>query len=144
MTSRLVQALTISLVLLSFTLGMHTRGLAQNGLPIPEGTVKLVYFIEENDRFVVSDIRSGQFVELRRQANESLLDKAVANQVVVLITNRRYVAYSARTQTWHEFKRRAGEGYVSIEAADFSAFLVTTDRLVSFNGLTGTWSEQRR
>lgn len=132
------------LLLITMLAGAYVFATAQAALLVPDGTVKLVYFFEEDDKFVVSDIRSGAFVELRRQANEKLIDKAVANQVVILVTNRRYVAYSAQTQTWHEFKRRAKEGFVRVEAADFSAFLVTTDRLISFNGLTGTWSEHRR
>lgn len=117
---------------------------AASPLIVPDATVKLVYFFAEHDKYIVSDIRANQFVELRRQAKEELLDKAVANQVVVLVTNQRYVAYSALTQTWHSFKRRANEEFVSIEAADFSAFLVTSDRLISFNGQTGSWAEQRR
>jgi len=117
---------------------------ANNPLVIPDGTVKLVYFFEEDDKYIVSDIRNNQFVELRRKAQEQLLEKAVANQVVVLVTNQRYVAYSALTTSWHTLKRRASEKFISVEAADFSAFLVTNKRLVSFNGQTGTWAEQRR
>ncbi len=121
-----------------------TGAYAQSPLPLSPGeTAKTVYLIIEEDEFVAADAGASVFVELRRQAKEELIEKAVAEQVIVLATNQRFVAYSTLTKSWHELKRRANEQLVVIQAEDFSALVTTTDRYLTFNGQTGVWGQRK-
>jgi len=105
---------------------------------------KLVFLIIENDKYIVSDIRSNRFVELRRSAKERLIDTAEAEQVVVIATNQRYTAYSARVQAWVDIRTQAGERLQSIRADDFAVLITTNKRYLSFNGANGVWNSRAR
>lgn len=107
-------------------------------------TSKLVFLIIEDDNFIASDIRSSRFVELRRKAQEKVVDSSEAAQVVVIVTNQRIVAYSPLVQAWRGLRTQAGERLDSIKTEDFAALVITNQRLLSFNGAAGVWSERKR
>jgi len=123
---------------------------AQAGPPsIPHGLIqsspaKLVFLTVEDDAYIISDIGSNRFVELRRKAKEKLIETAEAKQIVVIATNQRITAYSALTGNWNELRRQANEKTLSIRAEDFAALVITNQRLLNFNGVSGTWAERDR
>jgi len=123
---------------------------AQAGPPVvPHGLIqtspaKLVFLTVEDDSYIVSDIGSNRFVELRRKAKEKLVDTAEAKQIVIIATNQRITAYSALTGSWSELRRQANEKTLSIRAEVYAALVITNQRLLNFNGASGTWTERDR
>jgi len=116
---------------------------------VPHGLVqaspaKLVFLTVETDAYIISDIGSNRFVELRRKAKEKLVDTAEAKQIVIIATNQRITAYSALTGRWSELRRQANEKTLSIRAEDYAALVTTNQRLLSFNGASGVWTERDR
>ena len=127
-----------------FFSGVHANPpIVPHGL-IPTSQAKLVFLTLEPDAFIVSDIRSNRFVELRRKAKEKLIETAEAKQVVVIVTNQRITAYSALTGSWSELRTQANEKPQSIRAEDYAAMVTTNQRLLSFNGASGVWTERDR
>lgn len=113
-------------------------GLAESTLP------KLVYLIEEDGELIASNIKFNRFDELKLQAKESVVQYAVANAVIVLVTNKRIVAYSVYAASWKILDREADEQVKTISAEDYAALVVTSKRYLSFNGKTGVWAETQR
>ena len=105
---------------------------------------KLVFLSIEENKYIVSDIRSNRFIELSRRAKERLIDSAEAKQIVLLASNQRFTAYSALTQTWSEIRTQAGEKLESIRAEDYAALVTTNQRFLSYSGENGIWTEHDR
>lgn len=111
---------------------------------IAASPAKLVFLSIEANKYIVSDIRSNRFIELRRSAKERLIDSAEAKQVVILATNQRFTAYSALTQAWSKIRTQAGEQLESIRAEDYAVLVTTNQRLLNYNGANGVWTEYDR
>lgn len=111
---------------------------------IPASPAKLVFLTIEADKYIVSDIRSNRFVELRRQAKERLIDSAEAKQIIIIASNQRFSAYSALTQSWSSIRSQAGEKLEAIRAEDYAALITTNQRLLSYSGASGVWIQKNR
>ncbi len=108
-----------------------------------EAVPKQVHLIVEDGRLVASNIRFSRFDVLKLNARERIVDKAVGEGVIVVITSQRYIGYGV-TSGWRSMRTEAGEQLEEITVEDFAALIITNRRLLNFNGQTGVWGERKR
>lgn len=111
---------------------------AENGIP------KLVYLMIDDDKLIASNIKFNRFDDMKLQAKEKVLEHAVGNAVIVVITNKRIIGYSVYTATWRSRNIEPDEDVSTIAAEDYSALVETSKRFLSFNGKNGVWAETQR
>jgi hypothetical protein len=126
------------LLALSLLLSFANSVFAENGIP------KLVYLMIDDDKLIASNIKFNRFDDLKLQAKEKVLEHAVGNAVIVVVTNKRIIGYSVYTATWRSRGIEADEDVSSIAAEDYSALVQTSKRFLSFNGKNGVWAETQR
>jgi hypothetical protein len=122
------------IVLISFAPAI----VAEDGIP------KLVYLLAEEDKLIASNIKFNRFDEMKLQAKEHVLEHAVGNAVIVVVTNKRIIGYSVYTASWRSRDIGADEEVNNIAAEDYSALVQTSKRFLSFNGKNGVWAETQR
>ena len=122
------------LLLASFTVS----GFAENSIP------KLVYLIADEDKLIASNIKFNRFDDMKLQAKENVIEHAVGNAVIVVVTNKRIIGYSVYTATWRSRDIAADEKIGNVVAEDYSALVQTSKRFLSFNGKNGVWAETQR
>jgi hypothetical protein len=122
------------IVLISFA----PVSMAEDGVP------KLVYLLAEEDKLIASNIKFNRFDEMKLQAKEKVLEHAVGNAVIVVVTNKRIIGYSVYTASWRSRDIGADEEVNNIAAEDYSALVQTSKRFLSFNGKNGVWAETQR
>ena len=126
------------LILLTALLGIATVAIGDNGVP------KLVYLIMDDDKLIASNIKFNRFDDTKLMAKEKVLNYAVGNAVIIVVTNKRMVGYSVYTASWKSRDLQADEEVGSIEAEDYSALVQTSKRFLSFNSKNGAWAESQR
>jgi len=113
------------------------------GLAASEAVPKQVSLIVNGNRLIASNVRGSNFEEYKLNAQEKIVEKAIAEAVIVVVTNQQYIAFGVNTG-WRPKRRRANEKLKTLEVEDFAAFLTTSERYLNFNGQTGTWGERER
>jgi hypothetical protein len=81
---------------------------------------------------------------MKLQAKENVIEHAVGNAVIVVVTNKRIIGYSVYTATWRSRDIAADEKIGNVVAEDYSALVQTSKRFLSFNGKNGVWAETQR
>jgi hypothetical protein len=132
--SKPVEFLLVLLLLISFT----SPVIAEDGIP------KLVYLMMDDGKLIASNIKFNRFDDVKLQAKEKVLENAVGNAVIVVVTNKRIIGYSVYTATWRSRDIEPDEDVRSIAAEDYSALVQTSKRFLSFNGKNGVWAETQR
>lgn len=93
-------------------------------------------------RLIGFDGGSGNLLLRSIGPNESLVDRAVDQNVAVAVTDRRVLGLSPFRGGFFEASLRLGERYEGVTTASDSATVQTSERLLIFRAPTGTW-EQR-
>ncbi len=114
-------------------------GAADAGDSVP----KQVHLVIDGNRLIASNARFSRFDELKFNAREKLVGKAVGEATIVVFTNQRIIGYGVLSG-WKSIRTEAGEKLKSLEAEDFAALVVTNLRLLNFNGESGVWGERSR
>ena len=109
-----------------------------------ESPAKLLYWVQEGDEIVASNVLFSRTDRFELTAQEHVVRKASDNAVLVIETNRRLIGYSVYTAAWLTMALRAGESVETLEAEDYSAFVLTNRRILNFNGRNAAWSESNR
>jgi hypothetical protein len=112
--------------------------MAENSIP------KLVYLLTEDNKLVASNIKFNRFDDMKLEAKEEVIEYAVGNAVIVVVTNKRIIGYSVYTASWRARGIEADEEIKHIAAEDYSALVQTSKRFLSFNGKNGVWAETQR
>lgn len=127
-------------VLLLVLLGsFHVLGIAQ----VDDESAKLVHLIVEDGKLVASNVKFSRFDELKLNARERIIEQAVGDAAIVVITNQRIIGYGVFSG-FRSLKTETGERFTSVEAEDFSALVVSNKRFLNFNGKSGVWGERKR
>jgi hypothetical protein len=129
-----VEFLLAMVLLISFSSPVF----AEDGIP------KLVYLMMDDGKLIASNIKFNRFDDEKLQAKEKVLENAVGNAVIVVVTNKRIIGYSVYTATWRSRDIEPDEDVSSIVAEDYSALVQTSKRFLSFNGKNGVWAETQR
>lgn len=104
---------------------------------------KQVHLVVESSRLVASNIRLSRFDELKLNARERILDDAVGEAVIVVVTNQRIIGYGVLSG-WRSVPANASEEVEEISAEDFAGLVRTNQRLLNFNGQSGVWAQRKR
>ena len=104
---------------------------------------KQVHLVVEGRRLIASNARFSRFDELKFNARERLVDKAVGEATIVVFTNQRIIAYGVLSG-WKTMRTEAGEKLEELQVEDFAALVITSNRLLNFNGESGVWGERAR
>ncbi len=104
---------------------------------------KQVHLIVENSRLVASNIRLSRFDELKLNAREKIIEDAVGEAVIVVVTNQRIIGYGVLSG-WRSVPANASEEVEEITAEDFAGLVRTNQRLLNFNGQSGVWAQRKR
>ena len=119
--------------------------LVMTGTGVADDVVeKTIFLVNETDRVVAANTRTGQFFDYVLSAKEKIQERHIANGVAILVTNQNFAGVGPFPSGWGTLRRKAGEKIVSVEAKGHSALVVTSDRILAFNGNAGSWSEKRR
>jgi hypothetical protein len=121
-----------------FLLAINPSAQAQDAVP------KLVYLVEDNDMLVASNILFNRFDKYQLGARERVLDYAVGNAVIVVVTNQHLLGYSVYLASWRSRGLIPDEVVNHISAEDYSALVQTSKRFLSFNGKNGVWTQTSR
>ena len=116
-------------------------GLPLQAVPASEAVPKEVKLIVSGKRLIASNIRFSRFDELKLQAQESILQQAEGEAVILVVTNQRLIGYGILSG-WRPMRTEAGERVESVSVEDFAAFVITSSRYLNFNGQTGIWGER--
>jgi len=119
-------------------------GPARAQLGPEEPPARQLFWHQEGDRIIVSNVRFSRTDELVLGGRERLEDTADSAAMLVLVTSRRFVAYSVYTASWQAVDRRPGETVEELAAEDWAAYVLTSRRVLNFNGRTAAWSEGNR
>ncbi|MDH3693198.1 MAG: hypothetical protein OER96_01325 [Gammaproteobacteria bacterium] len=103
---------------------------------------KQVHLIIERNRLIASNIRFSRFDELKIKPQEKIVEEAIGNAVIVVITNERVIGYGV-SSGWRTLSTLGGEKLKRVSVQDFSALVLTNKRMLNFNGNTGKWGQQR-
>ena len=114
------------------------------GSAVGDEVGKVMFLVNEDERFTAVNAETGQFFELDIRAKEVVQEHVVAKGVIIVVTNQRFAGVGIWPTGWSSHRREAGERLLSVEAEDTSAVIVTSDRVLSFNGKTGAWAGKRR
>lgn len=109
---------------------------AQNVVP------KQVYLIVEKNRLIASNTRYSRFDELKIKPQEKIIEQAVGNAVIVVVTSERLIGYGA-SAGWRTLSALNEETPEQISVQDYAALIVTNKRMLNFSGRTGRWAQQR-
>lgn len=109
-----------------------------------EPPAKQLFWHQEGDRIIVSNVRFSRTDELVLAGRETLERTADSNAMLVLVTSRRFLAYSVYTASWQSVDRKPGETVETLAAEDWAAYVLTSRRVLNFNGRTAAWSEGDR
>lgn len=108
-----------------------------------DSAVKLVHLVVEDTRLIASNVRFSRFDEIRLNARERVVQRAVGDSVFVVVTTQRIIGYGIFSG-FQDIKVETGEEFISVEAEDFSALLISNKRMLNFNGKSGVFGERKR
>ena len=122
---------------------MLLAGAPGSGASASDAVPKQVHLVVEGKRLIASNARFSRFDELKFNARERLVDKAVGEATIVVFTNQRIIAYGV-VSGWKTMRTEAGEKLEELQVEDFAALVITSNRLLNFNGESGVWGERAR
>ena len=115
----------------------------QNSSLASDAVPKQVHLILDGSRLVASNIRFSRFDPLKLNARETVLDQAVGEAAIVVVTSQRVIGYGVLSG-WRSVDRDAGEQVEEISAEDYAGLVISNTRFLNFNGESGVWAEQKR